>query len=140
MSKQIDPLKKIKYKIARKQNKSIRQSLKDAGYSKATAQGHNNLQDLAVVKCVEQELINELKAKDVTVDTVIKRSDLVFNGAMAIKNYAAANQANKDMAGFVGIDRQITNVTNVYQITNSDDKSNLTELLNQRLSHSSTIK
>jgi len=71
LSKQIDPIKKAKYKISRKRGKSITQSLKDAGYAIGSAEGRNS--DLSVVKVGDKEILNELMAKDVTVEWVINK-------------------------------------------------------------------
>jgi len=68
--KNIDPIKKAKYKSARKQGNSIVQSLKDAGYSNSVA---HKSSDNTVVKVCDQEIVNELRAKDITVDWVVQQ-------------------------------------------------------------------
>jgi hypothetical protein len=68
--KGIDTLKALKYKVARLEGKSIKQGLKDAGYSDATA-SHSSLN--AVVKRSEPELAAMIKSSDITVDWVVNR-------------------------------------------------------------------
>jgi hypothetical protein len=70
VAKQIDKLKKIKYKASRLQGNSIRQGLRDAGYTEASA-SHSSA--LGVVKCSERELMNEITSSDVTVEWVVNR-------------------------------------------------------------------
>jgi len=69
MAKQIDKLKKHLYKEARLQGNSIKGSLLKAGYSKASAVGKNS--SLGVVKVCEQEIMDTLKASDLSVDWVV---------------------------------------------------------------------
>ena len=68
MAKQVDALKKLKYKVARLEGKSIKQGLLDAGYSAATA-SHSSLN--GVVKSSEPELADMVRASDISVDWVI---------------------------------------------------------------------
>jgi len=68
VTKGIDNLKKIKYKQARLQGKSIRQGLRDAGYTEASA-SHSS--GLGVVKCSEVVLEAMVKASDISVDWVV---------------------------------------------------------------------
>ena len=66
--KQIDKLRKAKYKQSRLRGNSIAQSLRDANYTEGTARKSSAN---GVAKVSEQELMNEIKAKDITVDWVI---------------------------------------------------------------------
>ncbi len=68
MAKQIDKIKKIRYKASRLKGESIKQSLINAGYTEATAEHSSSL---GVVKCGEAEIMKELRAADVTVDWVV---------------------------------------------------------------------
>ena len=68
MPKQVDALKKLKYKVARLEGKNIKQGLLSAGYSSSTAhQSSTN----AIVKQCEPELQAMVKASDISVDWVI---------------------------------------------------------------------
>jgi DNA polymerase sigma len=68
LSKGIDKLKKLKYKVARLDGENIKNSLLEAGYSKSTAhQSSTN----SIVKQCEPELALEVKASDISVDWVI---------------------------------------------------------------------
>lgn len=70
MPKQVDKLKKERYKQARLNNKSIKQSLIDAGYTERTAhQSSTN----SIVKQCENELLNSIKAKDITIEWVVNQ-------------------------------------------------------------------
>jgi len=80
--KRIDTLKKIKYKAARLQGDSIKDSLLKAGYSPATAhQSGSN----SIAKHCERELAVEVKASDITVDWVVNQltKELVAKDAKA---------------------------------------------------------
>ena len=70
MPKQIDKLKKARYKQARLRGNSIKGSLLEANYSKSTAhQSSTN----AIVKQCEPELLAQVKASDITVEWVVNR-------------------------------------------------------------------
>jgi DNA polymerase sigma len=70
LSKGIDKLKKLKYKVARLEGENIKNSLLEAGYSKSTAhQSSTN----SIVKQCEPELALEVKASDISVDWVISK-------------------------------------------------------------------
>jgi transposase len=73
MPKKINKLKKEKVKQALLQGKSIRQALRFAGYSEGTVHGNANSNTNRLVKACMEEIMTELKAKDVTVDVVIQR-------------------------------------------------------------------
>ena len=104
MSKQIDKLKKAKFKASRLQNKSIAQSLRDSGYSEATA--HKSSVN-TVVKVCEQELLEEFKATSITVEYVLgglkKEAEQAKNAADRIR---AFELLGKYQAMFT--DKQIT--------------------------------
>ena len=68
--KQIDKLRKEKYKASRLQGNSIAQGLRDSGYSEATA--HKSSVN-GVVKVCEPELQAMVKCSDITVEWVVNR-------------------------------------------------------------------
>jgi len=70
MTKQIDKIRKAKYKASRLRGNSIRQGLRDAGYTEASA-SHSS--GLGVVKCSEQELMDEIRASDISIEWVLNR-------------------------------------------------------------------
>jgi len=70
LAKQVDKLKKERYKQARLQGESVKGSLLEAGYSKSTA--HQSSTNTIVKQC-EPELMNEVKASDISVDWVINK-------------------------------------------------------------------
>ena len=84
--KNIDKLKKIKYTISRKKGKSISQSLKDAGYSDASAEGKNSA--LSIVKVCDAKIAEEFKLTDLTADKVIKDLERLLSKADAKRDYA----------------------------------------------------
>lgn len=69
MSKQIDPIKKARYKQARLSGKDKKNSMLEAGYALSTA---IQSPSMTVVKQSELEIASELKAKDITVEWVIE--------------------------------------------------------------------
>ena len=69
MAKQIDPIKKKKYKRARLENKSIAKSLLEAGYSRTSAYNRNS--QLSCVKVGDEEILRELEENDITVKLVV---------------------------------------------------------------------
>ena len=70
MPKQIDKLKKEKYKQSRLEGKSIKGSLLEAGYSEGHARRSSSNK---IVKEGETEIMNEVKASDITVEWVVNR-------------------------------------------------------------------
>ena len=90
MAKQIDPIKKERYKRARlKGNKSIKQSLIEAGYSLNSAVHSSGL---GVVKCIEAEIKEEFKISDVTVENVLKNLEHIKQLAIQKQDYATAKE------------------------------------------------
>jgi hypothetical protein len=69
--KQIDKLKKELYKQSRLQGNSKAKSMIDAGYASSTA--YKKASTASVVISSEQELMNEVKASDISVDWVISK-------------------------------------------------------------------
>ena len=98
MAKQIDPIKKERYKRARLGEKGISKalciskSLLEAGYSEKTAFHKQN--DLKLVKVVEAELRAEFKASDVTVESVLRELEEIKQLAMQKKDYATAKECS----------------------------------------------
>jgi len=70
MPKQIDPLKKIRYKQARLEGKDKKNSMLEAGYSLNTA---IQAPAMSIVKQSEKELMAEVKASDISVEWVVKQ-------------------------------------------------------------------
>ena len=70
MPKQVDKLKKEKYKQARLEGNSIKGSMIKAGYTERTAH-HSSTE--GVVKCCEPELAAMVKCSDITVEWVVNR-------------------------------------------------------------------
>jgi hypothetical protein len=73
MPKSINPIKKAKVKKGLLEGKSLKQAVKDAGYSPKSA---INAWRLAVVRCcleeIKQELQDKFTKEDITVDAVLK--------------------------------------------------------------------
>ncbi len=68
--KQIDKIRKAKYKAARLNDNSIAESLRQAGYSEATARISSGN---SIVKQSEKEIMEEVKASDISVDWVVNK-------------------------------------------------------------------
>ena len=130
MSKQIDTLKRIKYKQGRKAGKSRVRALKDAGYSIASAEHHSH--ELGVVKCVEAELKKELKAKDITVDWLIKKTVGIMHQAETQGDFTNQHRGIENIGRFVGVDKSSSIITNVYQLSLSADTTTLTTAARRR--------
>ena len=67
--KQVNPIKKALVKQNILKGQSFKQAMRNAGYTEASAM-HSTGE--SVVKCARDEILNEMKASDVTVDMVIK--------------------------------------------------------------------
>lgn len=82
MPKQVDQLKKERYKKARLQGKSIVSSLEQAGYAESTARQSSFV---TASKQGEAELMAQVKASDITVDWVVNQltKELVSKDAKA---------------------------------------------------------
>lgn len=70
MAKQIDPIKKERYKQARLNGKDKKNSMLEAGYALNTA---IQAPGMSVVKQSEKELMEEVKASDISVEWVLNR-------------------------------------------------------------------
>ena len=71
MPKHIDKIRKEMVKSNKYKGYTDKEALLKAGYSKTTAEHH--VGDIAVLKRVKEEIMEELRARDVTVDMVIQR-------------------------------------------------------------------
>lgn len=80
--KQIDPIKKEKYKQARLKGKDKKNSMLEAGYALNTA---IQAPAMSIVKQSEKELMEAVKASDVTVEWVVEglTKELVATDAKA---------------------------------------------------------
>ena len=72
--KHIDNLRKIKYKQSRLNNNCIAKSIIAAGGAKTTA--YHDAKNSALVKTCEAEIAQEFKAKELTVEKVLKDIEL----------------------------------------------------------------
>ena len=71
MSKTIDIIKYNKLKLNRLKSIDKKNSLLNAGFSKATAEHHSG--DMSVLKRVDEEILREFKANEISIDMVLKR-------------------------------------------------------------------
>ena len=90
MAKQIDPIKKERYKRARMEGKAKSRALLEAGYSKATALHHQD--ELGVVKCVEAEIREEFKKEDITEEYVLKNLKKLAETSILKSDQIRANE------------------------------------------------
>ena len=70
MPKQVDKIKKARYKQERLKGNSIVQSLKNSGYAPSSAKMSSHL---TVSKQGEAELMAQVKSSDITVELVVNR-------------------------------------------------------------------
>lgn len=106
MPKQVDKLKKLKYKQSRLQGNSIAKSMLNAGSARTTA--YHDAKDSVLVKTCERELMNEVKASDISVEWVINRltSELVAPDAKASDRIRVAELLGKYLNMFKDIQLQ----------------------------------
>lgn len=100
MSNKLDPLKKERYKQSRLQGKNKAQSMLDVGCAKTTA--YHDSKDSVLVKTCEQELMNEVKASDITVEWVVNQltKELVAPDAKASDRIRVSELLGKYIAMF----------------------------------------
>ena len=101
MAKTIDPIRKRKYKRARLKGKTKKESLLKAGYTPTTA--HSQNPSVNVIKCVEKEIEQELLAKDITVDFVIKQLKEDRELAKAKGDISTATRVDELMGKYIAM-------------------------------------
>jgi len=139
MPKQIDPLRKLKYKQSRLNNNSIAQSLRNAGYTNATAsQSSSN----SIVKHCEPELQAMVKASDITIEWVINQltNELTAKDCKASDRIRVKELLGKYLRMFEStqnvqltvfqpyiteLDKRITQVTQPKEVTHTEPVNNL---------------
>jgi len=105
----VSPIKKAIVKRALKQGKSARQALRECNYS----EGHiRRSTKNKIVRDSMNEIMEELKAKDVTVDLVIRRLNEDRELALSKKDYATATRVDELLGKYLAMftDRQQTEV------------------------------
>ena len=105
----IDPLKKAKVKKALKEGKSARQALKDANYKDIYA--HRSTLT-PVVKICKEELKQEFKASDVTVDSVVKELAKDRELARKKKDYATSTRCTELLGKYIAMFTDKRDITN----------------------------
>ena len=89
----INPIRKALVKQSLIQGKSIRQSLKDAGYSERTAHGHAD-KDFPVVSACNAEIQADIK-KQITVESVLKGLCHIQDLALREKDFSTATRCEE---------------------------------------------
>lgn len=89
----IQPVKREKLKQGLLRGKSIRQSMKDAGWSEKTAHGHCDQYEPVVKGCID-EIMAEFKVSDITVSKVL--SNLYEDRELARKKNDIATMKEVD--------------------------------------------
>ncbi len=131
MPKQIDKLKRLKYKENRLKGNNIKQSLIKSGYAIASAIGRNS--SLSVVKVCEREIYEEFKASSVTIDLVISRLNEDRLLAISKQDYATATRVDELLGKYLAMFVDKTENKNV----NIEDKQQADMLLNRILNYTS---
>lgn len=93
MPKTINPIKLAKYKKARLQNKSIRESLLAAGLAKTTSE-HKNDSRKGLVKVGEAEILRDI-TKEITVKSVLEGLCKIQALALADKDYSTSTRCEE---------------------------------------------
>ena len=127
----ISPIRKAKVKAALLKGASASQALREAGYS-ANSALHST--DMTVIKCNMAEIQEDLTAKDITVDHLIKKTERIVNKAFEKEDYTNSLRGIEDQARFVGIDKPII-IGNVWSTgdVNILDADSLTKLAKNRI-------
>jgi len=96
----INKVRKAKVKSALKQGKSARQALREAGYSEAAVSHstHNS-----VVKHSTAEIIEELRASEVTADLVIMRVNQARDLALAKGDITSVLRADELLGKYIAL-------------------------------------
>lgn len=90
MSKYVNPIKLAKYKKARLENKSITQSLLEAGQARSTAE-HKNNRNLGLVRVGEQEIAREINKQDLVRKAFRKLEERLISDKCSDEISAASN-------------------------------------------------
>lgn len=100
MPKGINAIKKHKVKQAILKGKSYKQAMIDAGYKETTAtkSTHNK-----VVKVSQEEIMQELKEKDITVDFIIERLNKDRDLAINNKDYSVVVRVDELLGKIIGV-------------------------------------
>jgi hypothetical protein len=130
----INPIKKLKVYKALKQGKSARQSLKEAGYSQATI-SHSTKNK--VVKDSNEKIMQEVLAKDVTIDLVIKQLYEDRDLAKAKGDMATMTRVDELLGKFLAMFTDKKQID--ANVINSEDQSIIDKFINSnRLPNNST--
>jgi len=92
MSIKVNPIRKEKVKQAKLKGKSDKACLLEAGYSRATAEHHAS--KMSVLDCVEKEILQEMRASNVSVDGIVR--NLYEDRMLAEKKMDIATMARCD--------------------------------------------
>lgn len=95
MPRTVNPIKKAKVKRALLQGKSARQALAEGGYSPATV-SHST--ENTVVRRSMQEMLQELKLSDITVDYIARGYIDIIERCLTKQDYATAKSAYDSLA------------------------------------------
>lgn len=95
MPKTINPIRKHKVKNNLLQGKSIRQSLKDSGYSAATAHCKANMTTNRMVKVCMNEIEDKLRLNDITEESILNEINNIKNMAITKEDYATATRCEE---------------------------------------------
>lgn len=100
MPKGINAIRKHKVKQAILKGKSYKQAMIDAGYKETTAtkSTHNK-----VVKVSQEEIMQELKEKDITVDFIIERLNKDRDLAINNKDYSVVVRVDELLGKIIGV-------------------------------------
>jgi len=118
VAKQIDKLKAERYKQERLKGKSIAKSMINAGCAVTTA--YHDSKDSSLVKTCERELMEQVKASDITVEWVVNRltQELVAPDAKASDRIRVSELLGKYLNMFK--DNNTTQVAIFQGITDKD--------------------
>jgi len=129
--KGIDPIRKILYKKARKEGKSKAKSLIEAKGSKKTAY-HDIANSKLVITC-EKELEREYRAKDITPDYLIKRTEAIIEKAENKGDFTNSHRGLENIGKWTGAEKPQSQIINVYQLSGAETPERLTELARRKV-------
>lgn len=110
----VNPIKKHKVKEALKAGIDAKNAMIKAGYSPNTAK-HACVEK--VVRDSQAEIIEEMRAKDITCDYLIKKTEAIITKADKKGDITNQHRGIENIARFVGIDKPQSNITNIWNIS-----------------------
>ena len=128
MAKRINKIKKKLVKQGILKGKSYKQAMIDAGYQNTTAR-KSTLN--TVVKVCQKEIMQELRAKDVTVDLLIKRMNRTRELAEAKGDYSTVTRIDELMGKYIKMFTEVIDSKQFISVSQQEQQNRLLRELYQ---------